>query len=333
MNVHLSRFKARRDAGERVDHVRHMRAPLLIAAFLLCAPAAYAQTDAVGDALRGYALYQSDVTALLQTDIDSADAMNTALERGARHDPARLSRGWIAYGAMTAAQSPAFVAGVRSRVRSAGRAPVLRQLDRDLTYARRRPPGANEATQLVLSALAADSARLVAASHRFEGFAESRLGGAWPASPADRDARNVRLHETTSRTLAPELVVRLRTTALAETPLSNPDAFGGARFWDALEHRVSPTPPALPWAVRADRISTLDRMLTLAGLVIVGAEGQDARVNAMLDDQRTRECIAMEQLEFRQCASVAHDASEDAYCLARHGLAETSACFALARAP
>lgn len=306
---------------------------LVVLLALAWSGAAYAQP--VQDSLLGYALYQSDVTALLSDDITSAAEMDAALERAARHDPARLSRGWIAYGALTAAQSPAFVNGMRARVRAAGRPAVLRQLQRDLTYARRRPAGGTEATQLVLSALAADGARMQAASQRFQGFGESRLVGSFGVSTEAREARDARMRAAigTTRAVPTPFTTRLRLTALAETPLSDPSAFGGRRFWDAVEGRASPTPPALPWAVRADRLGVLDRMLTLAGLVIIDATGETARVNAVLDDQRSRECLAMQQLEFRQCASVAHDASEDAFCLARHGLAEASACFALARAP
>src|SRR5687768_9328823 len=128
----------------------------VLAAALLFAGAAHAQ-EPLHRALEPYALFQTDITAMLDADIPDAAAMDAALDRAARHDPARLSQGWLAYGALTAAQSPAWVNGVRSRVRSAGRAAVLRQLRRDMSYARRRPPGSDEATQLVLRAIAADT--------------------------------------------------------------------------------------------------------------------------------------------------------------------------------
>ncbi|MBC7769592.1 MAG: hypothetical protein H7124_12495, partial [Phycisphaerales bacterium] len=88
--------------------------------FTLAAPAG-AQTGPLHQALDAYALYQSDVSALLDADIASEAALESALELAARHDPARVSRGWVAYGALAAAQSPAFVRGVRSRVTAAGR--------------------------------------------------------------------------------------------------------------------------------------------------------------------------------------------------------------------
>jgi hypothetical protein len=258
------------------------------------------------------------------------------LELAARHDPSRVSRGWIAYGALTAAQSPAFVAGVRSRVSAAGRAPVLRQLRRDPTYARRRPPGSAEAIQLILSASAADGARMIAGGHRYEGIGQMLDQGLWPASAsADRESRHARLRASAAetRTLAPVLASRLNVGALSASPVDNADALGGRRFWDAVAGRESTTPPAFVW--ESTRQSTVDRMLTLAALIVVDAsESETTRVAAMLDDEPSRECLAMQQLQYRQCASVAHDPNEDTYCLARHGLSGPGACFAnLARAP
>jgi hypothetical protein len=317
-------------------HEGRMRLSVLLAVMVLWPASALAQTGQVADAVSAYALLQQDVTDLLDADIASAEALDLALERAARHDPARVSRGWIAYGALTAAQSPAFVEGVRGRVRAAGRAPVLRQLRRDLTYARRRPPGAAEAIQLVLSSSAADGARMIAGGHRYEGIGQMLDQGRWPTPASnDREGRHTRLRDSAgqTRTLAPELAARLNIAALAASPLTDANAVGGRRFWDAAAGRPSTTPPAFRWA--PTRQATVDRMLTLSALIIVGAtESEAARVNAMLDDETSSACLAMQQLQFRQCASVAHDPNEDAYCLARHGLTGAGQCFAsIARAP
>lgn len=317
-------------------HEDRMRLLALLAVMVLWPASALAQTAPVQDAAGAYALLQQDVTDLLDADIASAEALNLALERAARHDPARVSRGWIAYGALTAAQSPAFVAGVRARVRAAGRAAVLRQLRRDLTYARRRPPGSAEAVQLVLSSSAADGARMVAGGHRYEGIGQMLDRGRWPTPGSnDREARHNRLRASAgeARALAPDIAAWLNVGPLAATPLSDANVLGGRRFWDAVAGRSSPTPPAFAWA--ATQQATVDRMLTLAALIVVDAtQSEAARVNATLDDAPSRECFAMQQLQFRQCASVAHDPNEDAYCLARHGLAGPGQCIAsLARAP
>jgi len=306
-----------------------MRLFALAAAFCLWASAAHAE-EPLHQALQAYALYQTDITAMLDADIPDAQALDAALDRTARHDPERLTQGWLAYGALTAAQSPAWVNGVRSRVRSAGRPAVLRQLRRDMSYARRRPPGADEATQIVLRAMAADNARMNALAIRFEGLGHAGDTSAWSGRSSTRDA-NLRVPGL--RTLAPELLARLRPTPLTAAPLTEAGAFGGVRFWDALGNRTSPTPPALPWRVIPARSASLDRMFTLAALMVVSAtESETARVTAALTDQPVQQCLAMQQLQLRQCASVTSTPNEDAFCIARHGYAAPSACFRLAAA-
>lgn len=307
-----------------------MRLILLAAAFCFWAKAANAE-EPLHQTLQAYALYQTDISTMLDADIPDAAALDAALDRTARHDPERLSQGWLAYGALTAAQSPAWVNGVRSRVRVAGRPAVLRQLRRDMSYARRRPPGADEATQIVLRAFAADNARMRSLAIRFEGLGNAGDTSAWSRRST---ARETTMRAPSARALSPELLARLRPTPLTAAPLSEASAFGGVRFWDALGNRASPTPPTLPWRVVAARSASLDRMFTLAALLVVGAtESEPARVSAALTDQSIQQCLAMQQLQLRQCASVTSSPNEDAFCIAQHGFAAPSACMNLAEAP
>lgn len=304
-----------------------MRLLALAAAICLWASGARAE-EPLHRALEAYALYQTDITAMLDAEITDAAALNAALDRTARYDPQALTQGWLAYGALTAAQSPAWVNGVRSRVRAAGRAAVLRQLRRDWSYARRRPPGADEATQLVLRAFAADTARMSALAIRFEGLGDGGDAGAWTRRSHDREAS---LRAPASRTLAPDLLARLRPTPLAAAPLTDASAFGGVRFWDALANRTSPTPPTLPWRPAPAHAASLDRMFTLAALLVVDATGSEtARLSAALTDEPARQCLVMQQLQLRQCASVTNTPNEDAFCIAQHGFAQPSACLEIA---
>lgn len=304
-----------------------MRLAALATVFCLWSGGAYAQ-EPLHRAVEAYALYQTDITATLDADIPDAASLDAALDRAVRVDPERLTQGWIAYGALVAAQSPAWVNGVRSRVRAAGRPAVLRQLRRDWTYARRRPPGADEATQLLLRAFAADNARTNALAIRFEGLGNAGDTSAWARRSNEREAA---LRAPSTRTLAPELLVRLHPAPLAATPLTEPGAFGGVRFWDALGNRASPTPPILPWRIVPARTATLDRMFTLAALMIVGAtESETSRVGAALTDEPVRQCLAMQQLQLRQCASVTSSPNEDAFCIAQHGYRLPSQCLQFA---
>lgn len=300
-----------------------MRALLFTLTLLLAAPA---RGEPLHDAVDAYALFQNDVSALAALDVRDAEAMDAALALALRHDPEQLARGFIAYGALTAAQSPAFVAGVRSRVRAAGRAPVLRQLNRDSAYARRRPPGSAEAIALILRAAQGDSARMIAAGRRYSVHADSLAYA--PSDSALRNARSARLRTLAPRTLDADAAQRVHPAVLGVDPLQDAEAFGGANFWDALTARASPRIDAsLALRENTAQSARVNRMLTLAGLFIVDA-GETPRAREMLHDPRLAECLQMEQLELRQCASVAASANEDGHCLARHGLTEPAACFA-----
>ena len=309
-----------------------MRAVLTIGLFLFCITNASAQqADPLQAALDPYAAYQIGVSASMDADISSAGAMDASLMRAAQYDPGQLARGRLAYAGLTAAQSPTFVAGVQSRVRAAGRAAVLRQLQRDTTYARRRPSGASEASALVVASMAADVARLRAASAHYETIGDSIGSAAWntPLDPTHRQARDAQLRALAGQApvLGPELAARVHIAAGNGSPLQNHDAFGGTGFWDALGGRAAAAPAPGRVQLRRDRASIMDRALTLGALSVINATpAESARAVAALGDPPTRTCLAMQQLEFRQCVSVSHTPDEDAFCLARHGLGGVADC-------
>jgi hypothetical protein len=145
------------------------------------------------------------------------------------------------------------------------------------------------------------------------------------ADDAHRGERDQRLRAATAPALLPEIAQRLHIAPLGAAPLTDAAAFGGAHFWDGL----AGLPPAevQPMHARSDRQAVADRVLTLAGLFIVSATPQaSTRVDALLDDRTSRDCLHVQQLEFRQCVSVSHTPDEDAACLARHGLRNVAAC-------
>lgn len=290
-----------------------------LASFVLFA-AAPARADTVHEALEAYALYQNDVSALLDLDVYSAQAVNGALARVSRHDPARVSRGWIAYGALTAAQSPAFAAGLQARVRASSRAQVLRELRNDMTYARREPLGAPGAIQLILNAASADSARAAVAGARYDQIARSSRA-AWINS-ADRRAS----FSPASARLTPAMRDRLYIGALEARPMSDAEAFGGRGFWDSLAGRQAQAPRTRGRREQRGYDDVTNRMLTLAALVVLNADDGD-RAAALLDEPLTRQCMSMQRLQLRQCLSVSIDASERTYCLGHHGLTGPGGCF------
>ncbi len=303
-----------------------------LALFLAPVPAALAQqaSEPLAEAAAPYALYQDDVSWLARAPIDTPAALDEALDRAARHQPETLAQSWIAYAALSAAQSPAFVAGVRARVRAASRAAVLRRLNADVTYARNRPQGAAEAIQVVLQATTADSARIAAAADRFAAMGDILRTAPWAnVALTDREARATRLRTMADRAFTPDVLLRLGVGAGFVNPLANPNALGGRFYWDALAGAPSAAPYPQAPSLRESRAQAalMDRALTLAAFRIVdGSASSPVRVRALLANPGGASCLTMALLQFRQCVSVTQFGYENAFCLSRHGLREPSAC-------
>ena len=280
---------------------------------LICSSSAHA--DAVHDALEAYALYQNDVSALLDADIN-ARTVDAALARVQRHNSDRVARGWIAYGALTAAQSPRFADGIEDRIRD-GRAPVLRALREDIRYAR-QIQGAG-AIQLILSAASADNARLEMAGARYDRYARSAAG-----TRRSTMAANAELGGETR--LSSEMLERLRGAGRTQATSAS---YGSASYWDDISGRDGRAARARGGREAREYASVTDHMLTLAALIVADAErAERRRVSELLDEPLTQQCMHMQRLQLRQCLSVSVDAGERAYCLAHHGLNGPGSCFA-----
>lgn len=278
---------------------------------LICTSSAHA--DAVHDALEAYALYQNDVSTLLDADINGR-TVDAALARLQRHNSDRVARGWIAYGALTAAQSPRFANAVEARIRD-GRAPVLRALRDDITYARQMQ-GAS-AIPLILSAASADRARLEMAGGRYDRYARSSAGMRPTAIASANLGGETRL--------SADMLDRLRGGAVQSASVS----YGAASYWDVLSGREGRAPRARGGREAGPYASVTDHMLTLAALIVADAtRSERAHVSELLDEPLTQQCMHMQRLQLRQCLSVSVDNGERAYCLARHALDGPGSCFA-----
>ncbi len=290
-----------------------MRTWIAASASLVLLSPALAHADAAHDALEAYALYQNDVSTLLDTDINGRN-VDTALSRLQRHDPDRIARGWIAYGALTAAQSPRFADAIQDSVQR-GRGPVLRALRDDITYARQQR--GDPAVQLILSAASADNARLEMAGARYDRFARSSAGmGRTNVASADLGGET---------RLSAEMLDRLRGAGRVR---STSTTYGSASYWDDLSDRDGRAPRARGGRERSDYASVTNHMLTLAAIIVADAErAERRRVSQLLDEPLTQQCMQMERLQLRQCLSVSIDAGERAYCLAHHGLNGPGGCF------
>jgi hypothetical protein len=288
-------------------------------------------------AVNAYAAYQNDVSELRTAQVGNADQLESALDRVARHNRDSFTRGWVAYGAYTAAQSPAFVQGVRDAAAYYGRDAVIWAVSVDPSYARGLRGGA-EATRMLLDSANADSARIIGVADRYQELAYSMQRQRWANAVAPQQAARVQRVRSLAVSGAPanavpaEYAPRLTVATLSGSPSNDPNSFGGRRFWDSLRGgpevvAVSSTPASAQFRVNVTRGEALDRMAAVAALQALDAtQSHQSAVSQLLSDPRSRDCLEMAQLQLYQCMSAARFRYENAFCLGQHGLRDVGRC-------
>lgn len=308
------------------------------------AAAAPAQTADLQTAIAGYARYQTDVTDLRAARITDNAALESALDRVGRHNKNDLTQGFIAYGSQVAAQSPAFVQGVRDAAAFYGRDAVIWAVSVDPSYARGLR-GGQDATRMLLDTVEADAARVVSVADRYQEMAYSLQRQRWASAVAPgQAARLQRVRSLAAPGAGPALpdgvAPRLTAATLSITPGADPTALGGRQFWDAVHGgartdvvAVSSAAPTA-WRVNPTRGMALDRMAAVAALQALDATtANQSAVSQLLNDPRSRDCFEMAQLQLYQCMSAAHFRYENAFCLGQHGLRDVGICMSAVGQP
>jgi hypothetical protein len=308
------------------------------------APAGEAAGADLQTAVTAYAAYQSDVSNLRAGNVRTADELETALDTVARHNRDQLTQGWVAYGSSIAAQSPAFVQGVREAAEYYGRDAVIWAVTVDPSYSRGLR-GGQEATRLLLDSANADAARIIAVADRYQELAYSLQRQRWANAVAPQQNARVQRIRTLGREGAPasavpsEVSPRLHVAALSVSPTNDPTAYGGRRFWDAVRGgpevvEVAAPPVTYQFRANATRSEALDRMTAVAALQALDAvDANQSAVSRLIADPRSRDCIEMAQLQLYQCMSAARFRYENAFCLGQHGLRDIGTCIGAVATP
>lgn len=296
-------------------------------------------------AIAGYASYQNDVSDLRDSRIAANADLESALDRVARHNRDAMTRGWIAYGAQTAAQSQAFVQGVRDAAAYYGRDAVIWAITVDPSYARGLR-GGQDATRLLLDSATADAARITAVADQYKELAYTLQRQRWANAVAPQQAARVQRIRALGAPGAPAaplpdaMTPRLNVAMLTLSPSSDPTAFGGKRFWDAIHgganagNVVAVASNPVTYRASPPRAPALDRMAAVAALQALDATNSpQSQVSQLLNDPRSHDCFEMAQLQLYQCMSAAHFRYENSFCLAEHGLREIGTCIGAVATP
>ena len=282
-------------------------------------PPALALNSGISETASIYVAFMRDVRAI-DPAITNAANIEAIINRGAAYESNQLSRGMIAYGAILALQSTAFVEGVRTyAVDPDQRRQVIERIQTDPAYAAQLP-GAAEAAGLVVATLRSDSEALAALAHIVAEDAytiqernDPRRAWAQQAVP-DRDLR----------------IEAIRRLSEAQMLPSGEDA---TRLLAAAHDGNSLGLTAA--AIQPPYTSAVANSLAIAALAALGAGGEEwrAHTEALTLERNSQFCLSMSKLNLYQCVAAARPHYEHIFCAGRHVIGDLATCTAEAITP
>ena len=276
-------------------------------------PPPIALNDGVAQAASIYVAYLREAETIQPGGFDSAEAIQAALRKGVAYDPAQLSRGLIAYGAILALQSPEFVAGVRQyAIDPVQRQQIVAQIVADPAYAATFP-GADAAAGLITDAIGKDA------------LAVRVIGEA-----IEQDAYTIQERTDPRRRWATVHIQnreeRLESAKTLSAAQMLPSAEDSARLLTAASAGsglgVTPSRKAPPYT------PAVTRSLAIAAMAALGAAGDEARANteALTVETNNEFCLNMSKLMLYQCLAASRPSYEDMFCLGRHVVRDVASC-------
>lgn len=295
----------------------------------------------IARAAAAYGTFQKDVGELHARGLSSTADIDHALKTLAGQNPAQLSRGWLAYASLVAAQSPELRTSVREVVAAYGRDGMSAGLASDRGYVRRVLAGGDEAVALAFAATNADSVRLSRSASYFREQAYALQGHGW----AKARLRAPQMNATVDRLIASSRVERAPrgniVTALqsptVDVALRQAGTSGATSLWDGVidasngiqfPSLLNPSLRSQKVRIGQDQAYIANQIATLAAYQIMGTDAQNAsQVRAAMGEGPMRACINYAQLNVNQCVQSNSAPFETVDCLGKHAVGEVSECF------
>jgi hypothetical protein len=307
-------------------------------------PATYS-FEPLGKAAEAYAAFQSDVTALKAMTPKNVEDSEAALTRIASQNPAQVARGWIAYGALTAARTPSFAAEVRKleKINSGDftRDRVIRGFASGSSWPLQLDPtgaASRDVIQALLATAKADSDRIEEQGARYRQLGLELSKARWARTDLTRGktARMARLRAASAsyapNAFTPEQAVFFSPPA-GGGGVGDPVGIGGSLFWEAFAAGPSyaapmsyPLPQEL--AQNNQHQQAVNHMSSLAALYIMGATTQApmSAIDRLLDESAAKNCFESAMSQFLGCVSSVKFHNEAIACVGEAGLQTRARC-------
>ena len=298
------------------------------------------QSDIIARTAASYGSFQSDVGDIHRRGLNSTADVTNALDKLAGQNSAQLSRGWLAYAALIASQSPELRTSVRDVVSAYGAQTIASGLHADRQYVRRDLNGGEAAVSLAFSALGADSRRLNRTASYFREQAFALQGASWAKTKMRRNEMDSKINSFMASSRS-ERAPRGEIVSALQQPASNA-AFaqagrpGAPSMWDGtVDARTGIRFPSQTTATRTSshtprrgRNANADLIATLAAFRIMGAGPElSGQIRATMGEGPMSPCIRSAQLNVNQCIASNAFPFETVDCIGKHAIGEVSACF------
>lgn len=293
------------------------------------------QSDPLAKAAALYATYQSEVTDVKTNGFASAGDIEDSLNNLGGHNPDQLTQGWMAYSALVAAQNPEFRAAVRDIEGYYGRDMLMTGMQNDVRYARTLD-GGNSAVTQALSAVDADSRRLIGAAAFVKEQAYSLQGAGWAKGRVgNSQAKATNLYASTQSGIpAHGTMVQAMQSPNINSVLEQAGQRGAPSVWESVSGAAGTIrlPAAVAGFGQSKRIARgkepiADRITTLAAYRILEADPSVAgSMRQAMSERETQGCLNMANLNLQQCVAAAHKHYEVPFCIGEHALADIGRC-------
>jgi hypothetical protein len=323
------------------------KAPAAKKAAKVAAPAQPAPTEAasapvilepLANSVQAYAAFQAEIDLVNGGSIQDGKDIERALDKAAALNRDQLTRGFIAYGALTAARNDQFVADVRKSAGFYGKDRIVKALMMNQNYAGTMV-GGDKATENIIRAASADADRVMSAGETVKQRAREAQKLAWGKALSGQAATRVARLRTaaasySAKPLAPEQSARLK--VVPGDPGTDSASLGGDNFWRAFTGKggdvatltAMPTQvKAFNWTTNSGGAGIRGSMLSLAALYALDAT-QDQPIDELLNNRTTNTCLQGAQLTLYQCVASAHFNYENMACVGEAGLITVGACLA-----
>lgn len=306
----------------------------VVCGFGLAAGAAAQKADPISESAAVYMTYQSDAEDVAGKPFKSAGDLDSALNTLGAYNADQLTRGWMSYSALVAAQDPEFAATVRDIEAFYGRDPVMKSFAAGNNYARSLAGGDN-AVGGAIAVTESDLPRIYSSAATIKEQGYSLQGYGWAKSRIRNGSQRadvVKLLQGKGQS-ADSLIV----TALTETaPLSGEtkagvinaaatatDVAGAVRLPAFLTSGFTGKRQKVAFGKEA----VANQIASLAAMRVIGAGNVDqARLTKVMLEPAVQSCLKMQNLQLQGCVAGVGQEFEIPHCISQHTLTEVADC-------